>query len=71
MSITWRNEEIANPEGLDHRAYLGDGLYVGTDGHQIVLYAFDGIRVLNRVYLEDNVLKNFEFWLKKHRGETK
>jgi hypothetical protein len=56
-----------NPEGLDHRAYLGDGLYVGTDGFHVVLYASDGIRVLNVVYLENDVLKSFEHWVKRLR----
>ena len=39
--------------------YLGDGLYAKFDGYQIELYASDGIRKTNVVYLEPGVLSAF------------
>lgn len=39
--------------------YLGDGLYAQYDGYQIELYASDGIRKTNQVYLEPGVLSKF------------
>jgi hypothetical protein len=39
--------------------YLGDGLYVAYDGFQIELYATNGERVTNQVYLEPAVLAAF------------
>ena len=54
---------MLNPESLDHREYLGDGLYVGTVNDQIVLYSFNGVQVIDSVYLDGNVLLNFKAWL--------
>ena len=57
-----------NPEELDHRTYLGDGLYVGTDGYHIWLYTSDGIDITNAVALERSVLLEFKAWLEKLNG---
>lgn len=43
--------------------YLGDGLYASYDGWQIELYASDGIRKTNSVYLEPSVLTKFQVWV--------
>ena len=58
-----------NPEDLDHRDYLGDGLYVGTAGYQVVLYSSNGVAVLDMVYLNESVLESFEHWVKRLREE--
>lgn len=59
-----------NPEGLEYKDYLGDGLYVGVAGHQIVLYSFNGVDVLDAVYLDPEVLRNFEHWMMRVRKEA-
>lgn len=45
-------------------AYLGDGLYVDYDGYQVRLYASDGRRTTNQVFLEPGVLLSFVRYLK-------
>jgi len=54
-----------NPNDLDNREYIGDGLYVGTMDGDIWIYSSDGIAVLNAVALEPSVLRNFKAWLKE------
>lgn len=44
---------------MDLNQYLGDGLYVDFDGYQIKLYASDGIRATDTVWLEPRVLGRF------------
>ena len=44
---------------LEDQEYLGDGLYVGTDGFHLWLYTSNGILVTNKVALEPQVLANF------------
>ena len=39
------------------RRYIGDGVYVGHDGYQIILETSDGISVTNRIGLEDSTLE--------------
>lgn len=39
--------------------YIGDGLYVSYDGYQVELYASDGQRKTNQVFLEPVVLNAF------------
>ena len=41
------------------KTYLGDGLYANYEGGQFVLTAEDGVRILNRVYLEPPVYRAF------------
>jgi hypothetical protein len=45
---------------MDNPTYLGDGLYASFDGYQIRLYAHDGIRATDEVFLEPTVLAAFE-----------
>jgi len=52
----------------DFHDYLGDGLYVRWEGYQVKLYSSDGERVLNEVYLDEGVLRNFEEWLARVRA---
>ena len=40
----------------DISTYLGDGLYVSSDGWQIRIFAHDGISATNEVFLEPQVL---------------
>jgi len=40
-------------------AYLGDGLYADFDGYQIELYASNGVRKTNQVYLDSSTLQAF------------
>ena len=53
------------------RGYLGDGLYVelGDDG-QVRLYASDGIKTTNEVFLDSCVLGKFAAWVKTVSEET-
>lgn len=51
-----------NPNGLEYIRYIGDGVYVGTDGYQTWLYTFDGIKVTNKIALERNVWKELLAW---------
>lgn len=41
----------------DKKDYLGDGLYIDTDGFGISLTAENGVEVLERVYLEPGVFR--------------
>ena len=41
------------------REYLGDGLYAEFDGFQFRLYASNGIRVTNEVFLDELVVRSF------------
>lgn len=56
---------MIDPGTLQNATYLGDGLYAGTQVDKIVLYSFDGIRVLNQVFLEPQVLLAFSHWAKE------
>lgn len=46
-------------ESLQEPEYLGDGLYASWDGWQIRLYAYNGVRATNEVFLEPAVLAAF------------
>lgn len=48
------------PEKPRDHTYLGDGLYASFDGYSIKLYAHDGIRPHDTVYLEPPVFLAFE-----------
>lgn len=45
--------------GTNEAEYMGDGLYAEFDGYQFELYASDGIRKTNRVFLEPQVATAF------------
>jgi hypothetical protein len=53
-----RMENQAKPGLLQRKTYLGDGLYAGWDGMHIVLYADNGWRVYNTVYLDIDVAQS-------------
>jgi hypothetical protein len=51
-------------------AYLGDGLYASFDGHQVELYASNGVERTNRVFLDDRTLAAFlEYVAQLHNGQ--
>ncbi len=52
--------------------YLGDGLYADLvdDGYQVRLFASNGIRVTNEVFLDAHVLAAFEAWLATRREDV-
>ncbi len=52
-----------------NRIYLGDGLYAEFDGYQVALFAHDGIRATNTVYLEPQVLESFLRWIEGLRAK--
>lgn len=39
------------------KRYLGDGVYVESDGFHIILTTEDGISTTNRIYLDNHVTK--------------
>jgi hypothetical protein len=47
------------------KAYLGDGVYVWTDGHHIILETSNGVRVTNEVYLDTNVVSELIKFMEK------
>jgi len=49
----------ASLQSLQEPEYLGDGLYASWDGWQIRLYAHNGARATNEVFLEPAVLVAF------------
>ena len=45
---------------VGHKAtYLGDGLYAEFDGYQFEVYASDGLRKTNRVFMDKSVVTTF------------
>lgn len=51
--------------------YLGDGLYASWDGHQIELYASNGIRKTNSVFLDGQVFAAFEEFVQRIKDANK
>ena len=41
---------------LPNKRYIGDGVYALHDGNHLIIETQDGIRVKNRIELDDNVL---------------
>jgi hypothetical protein len=52
----------ANPRSLEHRRYLGDGVYVGFDGARIVLSAENGVTT-REIVLEPDVWLALVNWV--------
>lgn len=50
-----------------HKEYLGDGAYVEFDGFGVILTTSDGVRTTNEIFLEPEVLGNFEEWMQRLR----
>lgn len=45
----------------DTKVYLGDGVFVQRDSlDRLILSTEDGMEVTNKIYLEPEVLKNFD-----------
>ena len=51
---------------LQGALYIGDGVYVGSDGMHVWLCTSNGVAVTNAVALDDQVLEAFCKWLKKN-----
>jgi hypothetical protein len=51
--------------------YLGDGLYVGFDGYQVILAANDKVtgHPTDKVYLEPNVIRSFMNYIARLKQE--
>ena len=54
----------------NEKVYLGDGLYASHDGYQFWLRSENGIRVLNEVALEPQVLSSFIRFIEKATNST-
>ena len=54
------------PDDLKDVEYLGDGLYIGWDGHQTVVYESNGVRATASLYFGISELNSFVHYLKKH-----
>ena len=50
---------------MQMRDYLGDGLYVGFDGYQVILYTDRGNEGVHWVALEPEVLKSFNNYINR------
>jgi len=46
-----------NEIDLQKSTYIGDGAYAYYDGYGIWVFSHDGIRILNKVYLEPPVFR--------------
>jgi hypothetical protein len=57
--------EDVSPKRAQRREYLGDGLYVELDGHQLKLVASDGIRDHDTVYLEPSTFAALVDYVKR------
>lgn len=55
----------------EHKLYIGDGVYVDTDGYHIVLTTENGIEVTNTIYLEPEVLALLNDWVERLKGESR
>ena len=49
----------------DDSTYLGDGLFVDFDGYYVELYASNGVRSTNTVFLDPSVLNAFLSYVKQ------
>lgn len=54
-----------------NKVYLGDGAYVEHDGYGLVLTTEDGVRVLNRVYLEPEVYDSLVRYVERLRRASR
>ena len=52
---------------LPNKRYIGDGVYAGHDGYQLILETQDGIRVTNRIGVDDNALEGIKRYLEYAR----
>lgn len=54
-----------NLSDLKNTEYLGDGVYIGSDGHALWIVTHDGIKTTNAICLEMEILAEFHKYLKK------
>ena len=52
-------------------AYIGDGLYASCTRQQITLFAHDGLRKLNEVFLDADVLERFLAYVEDLQKENR
>jgi hypothetical protein len=45
------------------KQYIGDGVYADFDGYYLVLTSENGLRVLNTIYIEPEVLQELEAYV--------
>jgi hypothetical protein len=45
------------------KQYIGDGVYADFDGYYLVLTSENGLRVLNTIYIEPEVLQELEAYI--------
>ncbi len=52
----------------DRKSYLGDAVYVDTDGyHPVILTTEDGIRATNTIYLDDRAWSQLVSWVERQK----
>jgi hypothetical protein len=64
-SVAKRNGEN---EMAVEKTYLGDGVYIRSDGYYTILTAENGIQVTATIYIEDQVAKNLIDYLTEQFG---
>lgn len=51
--------------------YLGDSVYVDTDGYYIILTTEQGDNVpSNRILLDSMVIANLKLWIEEHKNQS-
>jgi hypothetical protein len=56
-------------DSLDHKEYIGDGVYAGIRGDGVsTLYTDDGIEINNVIYLDDSVQLSLYRYLQTYFG---
>jgi len=58
------------PKPSSPPVYLGDELYAEFDGYQIRLYASNGVRITNEVFLESSAYSCLEDFAKQVWGKS-
>jgi hypothetical protein len=50
---------------MKRKIYLGDGVYAGLDGYQLVLTTENGLGVTNKIYLDPQVIESLNLFVDK------
>ena len=53
---------------MENKEYLGDGVYVTTDGYMLELTTENGTKTDNTIFLEPAVFTAFIAYAKRHIG---
>ncbi len=61
MYLSLKGLEMENK----NKVYLGDGVYISFDGYQLCLTTEDGISATNTIYMEPEVLRSLEDYVKE------